>query len=90
MQTLRRSGHQKLREQGQNRAESMAIECILCFAVMKKLKKRRITRRSGLWIGSGAGSCTKKVKDGSHRFDEPAQGLSLTILTPGSIDADRL
>ncbi len=37
MQTVRQSGYQKHRERGQGRTEAMAMECILCFAVMKKL-----------------------------------------------------
>ena len=38
MQTVRQSGYQVQRGRGQRRAETVAMECIICFAVMKKLK----------------------------------------------------
>jgi len=38
MQTLRRAGYREQRVRRRHPAETMAMECILCFAVMEKLK----------------------------------------------------
>jgi hypothetical protein len=38
METLIRSGYREKRVRGGHPAETMAMECILCFAVMKKLE----------------------------------------------------
>jgi hypothetical protein len=38
MQTVSQSGYQVQRVRGQGRAETMAMECVICFAVMKKLR----------------------------------------------------
>ena len=38
MHSLGQSGYWQHREGRQGRAEKMAMECILCFAVMEKLK----------------------------------------------------
>jgi len=44
METLIQSRYRERRVRGRLAAETMAMECILCFAVMKKLKARAPSR----------------------------------------------
>jgi len=66
MQTARQSGYQIQQVREQRRAERMALECVICFAVMKKLKTGATGGKLRQPLGMGVGSCIKKVRGGSN------------------------
>jgi hypothetical protein len=66
MQTVRQSGYQVQRVRGQKRAETMVMECVICFAAMKKLKTGAPGGKLRQPFGMGVGILHQEGEGGSN------------------------
>ena len=87
MQTVRQSGYQVQRVRGQKRAETMVMECVICFAAMKKLKTGapggKLRQPFGMW---GSESCIRKARGTATDSVSHPQGSTYRSSAPDSVD----